>query len=334
MTLLRFVDDSGRWTCKLLDAGGAEEGASGDSSSSSSTTSSSSRKKMTVKPTNLEPRVGEHRKHRLPSRARVLRHRLGAEIANAGDLVAPTFYSYSCAETCMEHHNQGPVVIDTWPPPPPPPRPPCPCVAGARPCLEKCPRHCCAANPLNEVQLPDGSGVACEAGEVTGATACLLAHLPVLKALTPRQLSARYDLACAERWGDSMGEGHQVEDDDDDDDEDGGDAESKKGTVSLRALLLGDGHRGFFDGCTSCCADGEQRFCFCLNRAVNANLVSHCFSCGKCFYIRHGTMRCSHCKALDPGTAEFFGREDESKWAWEIPDREEAALAAEGYWGF
>mmetsp|Transcript_35708 Transcript_35708/g.60392 ORF Transcript_35708/g.60392 Transcript_35708/m.60392 type:complete len:203 (-) Transcript_35708:190-798(-) len=127
------------------------------------------------------------------------------------------------------------------------------------------------------------------------------------------------------------------DDDDDDDDEkedDDDDDEAKKGTVSLRQLLYGEGYHGYFEGCTGCGGDGTQRFCFCMNRAVNSNYVNHCFSCGKCFYTRHGTMRCSHCKALEPGIEEYFGRKEESKWAWEIPDEMEAGLASEGYWGF
>jgi hypothetical protein len=337
-TLVRFGNASGRWACKLVAEEGETAAAEAAAAGGGAVEKKASGDMVNVKATNLEPVTeeeppgGRWTQHRLPSRTRILRHRNGAEIADAGDLVAPTFFGYSCEATCGAVHP--PVVItDLHNPPPRPPTPRCPCVERARPCLGSCPVRCSNKNPHNTVVLQDGIEL-CTGAVSSDATACAMAHLPVVKSLTLKQLSARYDLACIERWGDSMGGEHEVVDEEEDDDDDEDNGEAKKGTVSLRQLLYGEGYHGYFEGCTGCGGDGTQRFCFCMNRAVNSNYVNHCFSCGKCFYTRHGTMRCSHCKALEPGTEEYFGREEESKWAWEIPDEMEAGLASEGYWGF
>jgi hypothetical protein len=35
-----------------------------------------------------------------------------------------------------------------------------------------------------------------------------------------------------------------------------------------------------------------------MNRTVNTCYVRNCFFCGRCFYRRHGSNRCAHCKRL------------------------------------
>ena len=309
-TLVRYGEDSGRWACKLSTA---EESTAEESAAANSGM-------VKVKVANLEVVIepppasglGEgvaSGRHQLPRRGRVLRHRKGAEIADPSALEPPIFFGYSCADTCAVVRHL--------------PRTPCPCIEKGRPCLSNCPSHCSEANPRNDVVLEEGTTL--YTGKVTDATACAMAHLPTVLSLTPEQLDARYTLACIERWGESRGWDHQIQDDDQD----------QKGTVSLRALLYGNGSKGYFEGCISCGSDGSQRFCFCMNRAVNSNYVQHCFSCGKCFYIRHGTQRCPYCKALDPAVEGFYHRKGESKWAWELPSDEfEEGLASEGYWGF
>lgn len=105
---------------------------------------------------------------------------------------------------------------------------------------------------------------------------CGLDHMEVLKNLTPEQLNQRYDLACAERWGQCSSDHHWERD-------------GKEG-VPLKFIL------NHCVPCQDCDADGPQFFSFCLNRPVNSDRVHHCKFCGKCYYFQPGCQRgCEHC---------------------------------------
>ena len=113
-------------------------------------------------------------------------------------------------------------------------------------------------------------------GEQVTLSTCAADHMTVVRNLTKDQWNARYQLACAERWGDSSGE-HNEEDEND-------------GCICLRDGL------GVSGPCISCGGDGMQFFSFCLNRMVNADRVKHYDYCGKCFYFRPGClMGCPYC---------------------------------------
>ena len=106
---------------------------------------------------------------------------------------------------------------------------------------------------------------------------CAADHLSVVRSLTPAQRNARYPAACAERWGTPEDEHHF-------------DGDGEEG-IPLKALLSDSA-----EVCQDCCADGEQFFSFCMNRAVSSDRVQHCTFCGKCFYYRPGClMGCAHC---------------------------------------
>ena len=79
-----------------------------------------------------------------------------------------------------------------------------------------------------------------------------------------------------------------------------------------------------FAGCATCGPDGsEQVFCFCMNRTVNTCYVRNCFFCGRCFYRRHGSNRCAHCKRLQSPPRLENDRKD-------CPPAAAAAAAAAG----
>lgn len=185
----------------------------------------------------------------------------------------------------------------------------CACVTARRPCLGSCPHHA-ETNPFNSARLTTGE-------VVSELSACARAHLPLVCALTPEQLAARYPLACIERWGNHAGE-HSVAD--------------GRSDVPLRELL-GES----FDGCEWCAADGEQHFCFCMGTAVNNNLVEHCTFCGRCFYECHEFSHCALCRHKEPDVwddARSDVNAPEALWAFEEPSWEARGLAREGYWGY
>ena len=160
------------------------------------------------------------------------------------------------------------------------------------------------------------------AGGVHGLSPCARNHLRVVAKLTTQQLDALYFPACIERWGNSAGAKHGA-----------------NGTVGvpLRALLASDAAP-----CDGCGGDGEQYFCFCMNRAVNANKVEHCPYCHRCWYGKYGTRRCAYCKKREPDTGPYGTDKDDScnveasRWEYEDSGHDEyqAGLASEGYWGY
>ena len=109
----------------------------------------------------------------------------------------------------------------------------------------------------------------------------------------------------------------------------GGEHKSKHGLSSVplvRVLSTTD------DACERCGGDGDQFFSFCLNRPVNADRVTHCLSCSRCFYFHSDVdaRACPYCAAA-PGGPDA---EEQPGEASEEALQFEAGLSAEGYWGF
>ena len=141
----------------------------------------------------------------------------------------------------------------------------CACKAAAMPCFSDCPQACRDRNLRSSLRTRSSA-----TDKVTDMplSDCARDHRSVIMSLSASQFSARYPLACEERWGGSKWGG--------------GEHKSKRGLSSVplvRVLSTTD------DACERCGGDGDQFFSFCLNRPVNADRVTHCLSCGRCFYF-------------------------------------------------
>lgn len=131
---------------------------------------------------------------------------------------------------------------------------------------------------------------------------CARAHyLSVLRHLTKAQLEQNYPLACIERWGQRKIGSRDVHQD--------GQLAKDDGPIDVAPLkrYLNGVDYTMYEGCTGCGADGRAWFSFCLNRAVNSNMVHHCEFCQRCFYHQPGFLRgCQYC-----GKGHFFIRDDD-----------------------
>jgi len=247
----------------------------------------------------------KHDIHRLSQSVRVLRHRDGAIILNPQDMIPSDFTTstdqyFGCNDDCMnKSKKQKSKHHDKVSS--------CPCYTKySRPCVN-CSETCTHNNPLNYLNNQ----------RITST--CALMHLSVIKGLSKEQLASRYKLACAERWG---GKDHQ------------GDEETDQCIALGEDCMLSTSAP-----CGGCGNDGEQWFSFCLNRFVNADRVSHCTHCGKCFYFRPGFLGCcQHCGFQENGSFLFDGPEteiiDQYSGIRENLDPMELGMAAEGYWGY
>ncbi len=172
----------------------------------------------------------------------------------------------------------------------------CPCAARGHKCFSDCAERC---QQRTTPALSD----------------CARDHISVVRSLGAAGMRATYPLACAEVWGGAE-TGH----------------EHSHGSCGVAAPL-----RELLDTaepCEECCGDGTQFFSFCLNRAVPADRVTHCLSCGQCFYFRPGFLRyCPYCEGNPFGPdAEDQNFEEGSSEA-EQENETELRFAAEGYWG-
>ena len=239
-------------------------------------------KLLKVKPANLE-KLSE-KSTRLVSKVRVLRHFAGAEIMNPEDMVQAFFCGSSCDDLhgAIKEFNQNKILSvlmgtlqqesslfalkDAGD-----------CLkmimikAQTFPANDSSRRH---EPSLDRLWAADADS---ESESVIPRfqdwSACAKAHFPLVQSLTEEQLDEYYELACVERWGEGgvPGDGSRRPQ-----------QHSYKGRncVQLRDLLTA------FKSCEGCAGDGSQSFCFCMNRAVNADLVKHCHECGLCFYLQ------------------------------------------------
>jgi hypothetical protein len=99
------------------------------------------------------------------------------------------------------------------------------------------------------------------------------------------------------------------------------DPDANFGPTEMAPLIAVLGH---VECCQACGADSEMSFSFCLNRVVSSDRVQHCTDCGKCFYFRPGCMGgCQHC-ACEEQCSDGFKQVDEF----------EEGLSSEGFWGY
>jgi len=292
-------DGSGRYTIDLLTRPGSAE--RGDTLPSS----------LRVKPVNL--------KHvqptsRLTCTARVLRHYDGAEIIDPEHLAPPTFAGYASdreldeaieafkearlVSIMMGTHvklGQHSAMIQ---------------LSDADDCLKMIVKMVEEGyRQLESAESPTPFGWS----RVAGLSECARAHWPLVQSLSQQALEERYQLACIERWGEGGGRQHRY---------------AGADSAPLKLLL------SRFESCENCGADGEQFFSFCLNRSVNADRVSHCSSCGRCFYFRPGFIdRCPHCNG--PSSPPLLGVRAPPTWAFPTTDPlEQSFSGGQFYWQF